>query len=290
MAEPNIENATKEENPRTRRPRIVLGVTGSVAAVKSPQIAALLSDFAEVKIVLTSCGTHFWRQAPVYRGGEGWRAFQEVEAMSQTAQREQNELQAPTKKCPRDLSSLVFTDADEWAVWQQMGDPVTHIQLRGWADVLVVAPLSAHSLAKLAGGLCDNLLTCVFRAWDFTEAQEDQQSTAVDKDCRGSGAAVGCNNNECSEARPTKRQRPQQRRKFRVRKPVVVCPAMNTAMWDHPLTDQHLEVLRDWGVTVVEPVSKTLACGDTGKGALADPSLICSVVKDLCAKICILQN
>lgn len=47
-----------------------------------------------------------------------------------------------------------------------MGDPVVHIELRRWADALVIAPLSANTLAKLAGGLCDNLLTCVVRAWD----------------------------------------------------------------------------------------------------------------------------
>ena len=42
-----------------------------------------------------------------------------------------------------------------------MGDPVTHIELRRWADCLVIAPLSANTLAKAAQGLCDNLLTCV---------------------------------------------------------------------------------------------------------------------------------
>lgn len=45
-----------------------------------------------------------------------------------------------------------------------------HIELRRWADALVIAPLSANSLAKLAGGLCDNLLTCIVRAWDFHRA------------------------------------------------------------------------------------------------------------------------
>jgi hypothetical protein len=50
----------------------------------------------------------------------------------------------------------------------QMGDPVMHIELRRWADALVVAPLSANSLAKMAHGLADNLLTCIVRAWDFT--------------------------------------------------------------------------------------------------------------------------
>lgn len=44
-----------------------------------------------------------------------------------------------------------------------------HIELRRWADVLLIAPLSANTLAKAAGGLCDNLLTCVVRAWDFSK-------------------------------------------------------------------------------------------------------------------------
>ncbi len=42
-----------------------------------------------------------------------------------------------------------------------MGDEVLHIELRRWADALVLAPLSANTLAKIAHGLCDNLLTCV---------------------------------------------------------------------------------------------------------------------------------
>ena len=42
-----------------------------------------------------------------------------------------------------------------------------HIELRRWADVIVIAPMSANTLAKAANGLCDNLLTCVVRAWDW---------------------------------------------------------------------------------------------------------------------------
>lgn len=58
-------------------------------------------------------------------------------------------------------------DEAEWHEWSKVGDPVMHIELRRWADVLVIAPLSANSLAKLANGLCDNLVTCIARAWDF---------------------------------------------------------------------------------------------------------------------------
>ena len=46
------------------------------------------------------------------------------------------------------------------------GDRVVHIELRRWADILVIAPLDANTLAKFACGLNDNCLTCVWRAWD----------------------------------------------------------------------------------------------------------------------------
>ena len=68
-----------------------------------------------------------------------------------------------------------------------------HIELRKVAKLLVIAPLSANTMGKLANGLCDNLLTCVFRAWDFRSAE-----------------AAGS---------------------------VIVAPAMNTFMYEHPLTE-----------------------------------------------------
>ena len=51
----------------------------------------------------------------------------------------------------------------------ERGDPVLHIELRKWADICVVAPLSANTLAKLAMGMADNLLTSTLRAWDFSK-------------------------------------------------------------------------------------------------------------------------
>jgi phosphopantothenoylcysteine decarboxylase/phosphopantothenoylcysteine decarboxylase/phosphopantothenate--cysteine ligase len=57
-------------------------------------------------------------------------------------------------------------------------------------------------------------------------------------------------------------------------KPVVICPAMNTAMYEHPATRRNLEILKSWGMHIVEPVESLLACGDTGKGALASVETI----------------
>ncbi len=54
---------------------------------------------------------------------------------------------------------------DEWKGWHRIGDPVLHIDLRNWADIMVVAPLSANTLAKIAAGICDDPLTCCIRAW-----------------------------------------------------------------------------------------------------------------------------
>lgn len=56
-------------------------------------------------------------------------------------------------------------------------------------------------------------------------------------------------------------------RAWDVKKPVVVAPAMNTHMWDHPFTALHLRVLRETlGYSIVDPACKLLACGDTGQG------------------------
>lgn len=60
----------------------------------------------------------------------------------------------------------VWRDSDEWITWKGRSDPVLHIELRRWADILVVCPLTANTLSKISLGLCDNLLTNVIRAWN----------------------------------------------------------------------------------------------------------------------------
>ncbi|KAH7242178.1 flavoprotein [Fusarium tricinctum] len=126
----------------------------------------------------------------------------------------------------------VYTDASEWAQPWKRNAPILHIELRRWADVLVIAPLSANTMAKIVNGMCDNLLTSVVRAWDVT------------------GSIDG------------------------VKKKIIVSPAMNTAMWNHPVTKTQMRVLEEeWGgengwFEVLRPVSKNLACGDVGSGAM----------------------
>lgn len=53
-------------------------------------------------------------------------------------------------------------------------------------------------------------------------------------------------------------------RAWDVHKPLYVAPAMNTLMWLHPHTERQLRALRELGIGVIDPISKTLACGDTG--------------------------
>lgn len=63
---------------------------------------------------------------------------------------------------------------------------------------------------------------------------------------------------------------------------MVVAPAMNTVMWTHPATQPAIDVLQSWGIVVVSPVVKTLACGDTGVGAMAGiPDIVAAVSKAL---------
>jgi len=112
------------------KPKVLVGVTGSVATIKLSLLVQQLQTFAEVQIVTTNAAKTFF---------------------------------SPTNIA----NARLWTDEDEWNLWHSREDPVTHIELRRWADLFVIAPLSANTLAKLAYGLSDNLLTCVARAWDY---------------------------------------------------------------------------------------------------------------------------
>jgi phosphopantothenoylcysteine decarboxylase len=215
-----------------RKPRLLVGVTGSVAAVKWEALCLALQPHFDLRVVLTARAEHFHPEAYAPEAHAAWGALLAGAAATAAATTAAGAPAAappaasplPAPECPL----AVLRDADEWARYAAVGrDPVLHIELRKWADGLLVAPCSAHTLAKLAGGLADNLLTCAARAWEF-----------------GAGG--------------------------RVARPLLLAPAMNTAMWRHPATAAHLGVLRGWGATVVPPVEKVLACGDVGVGAMAE--------------------
>ncbi|CAE7208439.1 unnamed protein product [Rhizoctonia solani] len=176
---------------------VLLITTGSVATIKAPLIVQKLLTYDKVKIevVATDAALKFIHTA-------------DIEA----------------------VGSRVWTDAGDWSTWNKAGDPILHIELRRWADVVLVAPCSANTLAKIASGLCDNLATCVLRAL--------APST-----------------------------------------PTFVFPAMNTHMYEHPLTARHLEIIQDIiGYTVIGPIGKALACGDIGMGAMTEWSDIVQLV------------
>ncbi|MDH4366200.1 MAG: bifunctional phosphopantothenoylcysteine decarboxylase/phosphopantothenate--cysteine ligase CoaBC [Acidimicrobiia bacterium] len=65
--------------------------------------------------------------------------------------------------------------------------------------------------------------------------------------------------------------------------PVVICPAMHTEMWEHPATQENLDVLVRRGVIIVPPEEGRLAGGDIGKGRLADPATVVQAMVDLFA-------
>ena len=65
-------------------------------------------------------------------------------------------------------------------------------------------------------------------------------------------------------------------------KPLIIAPAMNTFMWQHPATEEHLATLRRWyghKLVIVPPIAKRLACGDQGIGALAQLDTIVQAVQ-----------
>lgn len=112
--------------------KVLLSATGSVAAIKYWKLFnALEKDNHETLGILTEKGDYFARR------GTGIKCIENI-----------------------------ITEEEEWS-WDEVGDPVQHIELRDWCDILVIAPLSANTLAKMYNGFCDNLLTSVYRAWDF---------------------------------------------------------------------------------------------------------------------------
>ena len=162
---------------------ILLGVTGSIAAYKAADLASKLTQAgAKVDVILTGAGEKFVTPL-TYQSVTGRKAY---------------------------------TDKDLW------GDEahVMHISLGKTADLLVIAPCTADTMAKLAHGIADNLLTV----------------TALAATC-----------------------------------PILIAPAMDGGMFDHPATQENLKTLQTRGVLVAGPAAGHLASGMSGVGRMLEP-------------------
>ena len=188
--------------------RILLGVSGGIAAYKAVELTRLaMAAGHSVRVVQTESSLRFVGRA-TFEGITG----------------------APV---------LVDEFEPDPARGAFPGDPepghaaISHLELVRRADAFVIAPASANTLAKLAGGHADNLLSSAALA-----------NTA----------------------------------------PLVVAPAMNNHMWEHPATGANVETLRLRGAAIVEPETGPLASkGEWGAGRLADPATILARVESVLA-------
>lgn len=229
----SLSNTFRAENHRDGKRHLLLACSGSVATIKLPNMLHALSGHSSqlsTRVVLTKSAAHF---------------------LSGRAKEQ------PTIESLRDIPGVdgIHVDEDEWKPSWTRGASILHIELRRWADALLIAPLSANTLAKTSAGLCDNLLTSVVRAWD-TEGK------------------VGFRTREWTQETPQQSQEGDGKEGATDdtdRKMILVAPAMNTAMWKHPLTAKHIDALEEWPwVKVLLPMEKSLACGDVGTGAMKD--------------------
>ena len=175
---------------------ILLGITGGIAAYKSASFARLLIKSGyDVRVIMTASAQAF------------------ITPLT---------LQALTGN-PVHINLL-----DESA---ELG--MGHIELAKWADLLIIAPATANTIAKLAMGIADDLLTTV---------------------CLATAA------------------------------PILVAPAMNQQMWQHPSVKLNLQTLTDYDYEIIQPASGEQACGDIGEGRLPEPEQLLEYVQYFIAR------
>ncbi|CAI7582488.1 unnamed protein product [Penicillium pancosmium] len=134
-----------QEHRQDNKIHILLAASGSVATIKIPNIAEALGSHPNVsiRIIVTDSAERFL-----------------------TAQSAEQPLLDSLRNAPG--VDGIYRDSDEWARPWVRGAPILHIELRKWAHILLVAPLSANTMAKMTVGMADNLLLSVLRAWDTT--------------------------------------------------------------------------------------------------------------------------
>ena len=180
--------------------RILLGVTGSIAAYKSVDLASKLTQAgALVDVILTESAARF--VTPL--------AFRSV------------------------TGRPVYDD-----MWS-LDDHVRHVGLGEGAELFLIAPATANTLAKLAYGLADNLLTL----------------TALAARC-----------------------------------PIMVAPAMDGGMYDHPATQANLDLLRQRGVLLAGPAEGRMASGLSGLGRMLEPAALLGEARRVLARDGVLRG
>ena len=172
--------------------RIVLGVCGSIAAYKAADLASILTQAgAQVRVVMT---------------------------------------ESARKIISEDVLATLSRNRVEGDLWEKSPDwKPKHISLAEFAEVLLVAPATANTIANFAHGIANDTLTCTYLA-----------STAK----------------------------------------VLMAPAMNVAMFEHPATQDNMQILKKRGVKFIEPSVGNLACGVCAKGKLADIEDILKALAD----------
>lgn len=165
---------------------ILLGVTGGIAAYKTATLASMLvKQHADVHVIMTENAEQII--SPI--------AFEAL------------------------TGNKVIDDTFD----RNSGYHVAHIAMAAEADVVMIAPTSANTIAKLVHGIADNMLTSTMLA--------------------------------CTV-------------------PVYVVPAMNTHMYENPVTQDNLKKLTDYGYRVIDPATGFLACGYDGKGKMPEPEVL----------------
>lgn len=169
-----------------RGKRILLGVTGSIAAYKSAILVRLLvKEGAEVQVIMSTSALDF-------------------------------------------ITPLTLATLSKNPVHHQFHDPKTgkwtnHVELGLWADLFLIAPISANTISKFANGICDNLLS----------------ATYLSSRCQ-----------------------------------VMIAPAMDLDMYQHPSVKSNLEKLLNFGNLILDAEDGELASGLSGFGRLMEPEHI----------------
>ncbi|EGC36191.1 hypothetical protein DICPUDRAFT_54757 [Dictyostelium purpureum] len=127
----NLEIINHDKNKKN----LIIGLTGSVATIKAKLLVESLINSYNIIVITTETSLKFLSES-------------DIQYISSKAK--------------------IYNDKDEWESHVDIFKrSALHIDLRKWADSILIAPCSANTLGKISNGLCDNLLTSLIRAWDY---------------------------------------------------------------------------------------------------------------------------